>query len=85
MTLNRDAEASPTTPVCGLCQVPMKFVFTIPRVTEPGRVQMFPVRAVREDNFATGELGRSIVGQVVKGSSVRASCSPAGISPRTSR
>jgi hypothetical protein len=41
MTLNRDAEASPTTPVCELCQVPMKFVFTIPRVTEPGRVQMF--------------------------------------------
>jgi hypothetical protein len=41
MTLNRDAEASPTAPVCDHCHVPMKFVFTLPRVTEPGRVQMF--------------------------------------------
>jgi hypothetical protein len=40
MTANRDAEASSPT-LCDRCHMAMKFVFTIPRVTEPGRVQMF--------------------------------------------
>jgi hypothetical protein len=41
MTPDRDAEASPQTLVCDQCHVPMRFVYTIPRVTKPGRVQMF--------------------------------------------
>jgi NAD-dependent SIR2 family protein deacetylase len=41
MTPDRDAEASLQTLVCDQCHVPMRFVYTIPRVTEPGRVQMF--------------------------------------------
>jgi hypothetical protein len=41
VTPDRDPEMSPPMPVCDERQVPMRFVYTIPRVTEPGRVQMF--------------------------------------------
>jgi hypothetical protein len=41
MTRDRDAETSSLMPVCDQCHVPMRFVYTIPRVTQPGRVQMF--------------------------------------------
>jgi hypothetical protein len=58
MTLNRDAEASPPTPVCERCHVPMKFVFSIPRVTEPGRVQMFQCERCEKVAFRSEQLSR---------------------------
>jgi hypothetical protein len=41
MTPDIDAEKSTPVPVCDQCHVPMRFVYTIPRVTEPGRMQVF--------------------------------------------
>jgi hypothetical protein len=57
MTLNRDAEAS--LPNASLrCQVPMRFVFAIPRVTEPGRVQMFQCERCEKMTFRPEQLSR---------------------------
>jgi hypothetical protein len=58
MTLNRDAEASRTTPVCDDCQVPMRFVFALPRVTEPGRVQMFQCERCEKMTSRPEQLSR---------------------------
>jgi hypothetical protein len=58
MTLNRDAEASLPTQVCDHCQVPMRFVFAIPRVTEPGRVQMFQCERCEKMTFRPEQLSR---------------------------
>jgi hypothetical protein len=55
VTPDRDAETSPPMPVCDKCLVPMRFVYTIPRVTEPGRLQMFQCERCEKVTSRPGE------------------------------